>query len=512
MQPKRSESGSGSAIPIRVRNGILVLSGYGIRVSVHHGRLLVSDNLLGNRRAIDLSRATCDLRRLVVLGHSGFVTLDALRWLSDIDAGYVQIDADGTLISCFAPSGVNDIRLRRAHVLAAGSRPGLAITRALLDAKLRGQASLLERRGLPKPAGTVRAIQERLTTDDPTELRYREAKAADTYWRALATTGIRFANRDAREVPEHWRRIGTRTVPGTHGRINAVNPVNAMLNYLYTILETETRIALLAQGLDPELGLFHSTKRFRNALALDVLEPLRPLVDEWVLDHLLAVRTFSRRDFAETRTGVVRLVPPIPQALAMTAPLWAERVVPLASWLATALGSIGDGTTARRLPTLPVIRSLAQSRLLRLLPQGCCDCAAPLPDYQQQRCASCAVVERAASVRRMTAAGQSSLARLRLLGRDPSHSKDASKRRTATLVQRHAEKRGWHRTKEQMALDVIEYRASLLPRLASATLGELVRATGLSKAQCSLMRRGLRVPHPKHWDALRAIEARATRR
>jgi CRISPR/Cas system-associated endonuclease Cas1 len=38
---------------------------------------------------------------------------------------------------------------------------------------------------------------------------------------------------------------------------NAANPLNAILNYLYTLLEVETRIALIARGLDCGLALFH---------------------------------------------------------------------------------------------------------------------------------------------------------------------------------------------------------------------------------------------------------------
>ena len=36
-----------------------------------------------------------------------------------------------------------------------------------------------------------------------------------------------------------------------------MNPANAMLNYLYAVLESEARLAIAALGLDPGLGFWH---------------------------------------------------------------------------------------------------------------------------------------------------------------------------------------------------------------------------------------------------------------
>ena len=47
-----------------------------------------------HRRTERLNRATSGLKRLVVIGHTGFVTLEALRWIRDVGAAFVQIDRD----------------------------------------------------------------------------------------------------------------------------------------------------------------------------------------------------------------------------------------------------------------------------------------------------------------------------------------------------------------------------------------------------------------------------------
>ena len=95
-------------------NGVLLLSGYGIRVAVERGHLTVEDGVGSDRRTARFSRADRDLRCLVVLGHSGTVSFDALRWLTDVGAAFVQIDHDGRVIAAAGPIGLQDARLRRA--------------------------------------------------------------------------------------------------------------------------------------------------------------------------------------------------------------------------------------------------------------------------------------------------------------------------------------------------------------------------------------------------------------
>jgi hypothetical protein len=57
---------------------------------------------------------------------------------------------------------------------------------------------------------------------------------------------MEFAHRD--RVPDHWRTFGARCSPLTLAPRNAANPLNAILNYLYTLAEVETRITLIGRG------------------------------------------------------------------------------------------------------------------------------------------------------------------------------------------------------------------------------------------------------------------------
>jgi CRISPR-associated protein Cas1 len=56
------------------------------------------------------------------------------------------------------------------------------------------------------------------------------------------------------------------------------DPVNALLSFAYSMLTREWTIALSAVGLDPYRGFYHQPRFSRPALALDMMEPFRPLI------------------------------------------------------------------------------------------------------------------------------------------------------------------------------------------------------------------------------------------
>ena len=76
----------------RAGAGIVVAHGYGLSVRVERRHLTVEDGFGRQRRTRRFHR-TGRLRRLVLIGRSGYVTLDALRWLHDTGAAFVHVDA-----------------------------------------------------------------------------------------------------------------------------------------------------------------------------------------------------------------------------------------------------------------------------------------------------------------------------------------------------------------------------------------------------------------------------------
>src|SRR4029077_9623439 len=176
-------------------------------------------------------------------------------------------------------------RLRRAQVLAHHSGTALQITRELIDHKLEGQERVARENLKSSIAVSAisRAREGVAVAKTPDAIRFIESRAAHAYWGAWRNQAINFPKNDMRRIPEHWQAFGTRISPLTGSPRLAANPVNAMLNYLYAVLESETRLALAALGLDPGLGLLHTDAPSRDSLACDVMEPVRPQVDEYVL-------------------------------------------------------------------------------------------------------------------------------------------------------------------------------------------------------------------------------------
>ena len=151
------------------------------------------------------------------------------------------------------------------------------------------------------------------------EVRLCEAQAAAIYWNAWRTVPLRLRGRDLARMPAHWARYDSRASVLTGAPRAATNPVNALLNYLYALLESESRLALLAVGLDPTLGVLHADQRNRDSFALDAMEPVRPDVDAFVLD-LLEERSSTSRDFGSSRTVFAGSRAPLTHELALTLP------------------------------------------------------------------------------------------------------------------------------------------------------------------------------------------------
>jgi len=91
---------------------------------------------------------------------------------------------------------------------------------------------------------------------------------------------------------------------GREGR-GASDPVNALLNLAYSLLTSELVARLDAAGLDPDAGFLHADRSGRPSLALDLLEPFRPLIaDRFVLSLFNRREVDPAADFEMTDKGL----------------------------------------------------------------------------------------------------------------------------------------------------------------------------------------------------------------
>jgi hypothetical protein len=129
--------------PLEPRHGVLVVDGYGIWIGVRNRHLVISDGFGRHRREATFARATSGIKRLILLGHTGAVSLQAIRWMKDVGIGFIHIDSDGTLLTTSAALGNDDARLRRAQALAHETGEAHRIACWILGEKLKGQERIL---------------------------------------------------------------------------------------------------------------------------------------------------------------------------------------------------------------------------------------------------------------------------------------------------------------------------------------------------------------------------------
>jgi CRISPR-associated endonuclease Cas1 len=280
------------------------------------------------------------------------------------------VGADGTAYFTNTPRLNDDPRLRRTQALAANQEVGLRISRLLLAAKVDGQALNVSKRlrDLDTAVALGRLAQAIEVAETVEQVRQAEAAAANLYWRAWCArpeVTLRFAAKDRGRVPDHWSQFeGRRSLlTGATNNRKAERPINAILNYAYALLECEAVRACHVVGLDPGLAVVHMDREGRQSMALDLMEPVRPAVEEFVL-KLVASRQFRKADFVELADGTCRLKAPLTHELCESLPLWGRKVAPYAEKVSHLLGEALTGKYTARTP-LTRARNIAAQELLK---------------------------------------------------------------------------------------------------------------------------------------------------
>lgn len=274
-------------------------------LEIERGDLVIKCGIPRGSRTLRLERTERTIRTVIVPSRHGYISLDAFQWVHDVGMTLYVIN-DGKLN--FHASGIyRDAHLRRAQAAAIGNQTGIDITHYLLAHKLAGQRDILADLD-PSRLTEFDAVAGLLSeTGDIDTCRNLEGKAGEIYWSVWKPLKV---NWSTSRIKPRWCEFGTRTSPLSASPRSAVNPVNAVLNYAYAVLEGEATTACFALGLDPLLGIFHFDQAKRASMPMDLMEVARPLVDLEVL-RWIEERTFNQKEFYESPSGVTRLVAPI---------------------------------------------------------------------------------------------------------------------------------------------------------------------------------------------------------
>ena len=494
---------SSSHNSLKSRHGVVTLFGHGIKVCVDRGHLQLEDGIGAERQQLRLPRIGHNLRLLVVVSCDGYISFAALQWLADQKAAFVMLERDGSVLATVGPVHSSDVRLRRAQALATQSDTALRIALELIDKKLEGQEQVARHKLLaPGNANRIRCYRSELAEADSIEqVRSVEAAAAIAYWSAWRSLPITFPRKDEQRVPDHWRIFGARMSPLTNSPRLAINPPNALLNYAYSVLESECTLAAAAVGLDAAMGVLHLDKKGRNSLSCDLAEPIRPFVDGYVFDFIS--RDPLKRDwFFEQRDGSCRLMASLAIQLSQTAPMWRRAVAPFAEWVAQKFWTPSTRRDkAYRLPTRLTQRHKREAKGADPLPP-------PVSTQRRENlCRGCGktIGQQCTHCRNCAKDGWSKhMVNLARVGRLTANSPEAQAKRRSTQRRNHESRRSWDQSSQPSWLTEQFFSERIQPVLAQTSGRAIARTIGVSYMYGTRIRRGYR-PHPRHWQALASL-------
>lgn len=303
----------------RIIHRPLVLSGHGIRMNVDYGTLLIRCGFSHYPQEREEYRFFPQDRqlpsRVVVLDGDGSISLDALEWLATQGIPLVQIDWRGNAASIGGAAYAASPHIVRRQLELSDTSEAVTMAKMLIEEKIRHSCATIK--AIPNLASGSKTIlqkmEEQLVSlrDNPPktigELLSVEAIAAAAYFRHWHTFLLKWRGINRKPIPPEWAQIGTRIGRNNSNQF-ASTPINAVLNYAYGVLESQVRGQIVAMGADPTLGLIHSGRKKTDALVFDLMEPVRPVMDEHVF-KLMLNHTFSPDDFILNKQGICRLHP-----------------------------------------------------------------------------------------------------------------------------------------------------------------------------------------------------------
>lgn len=258
----------------------LVAQRQGTRVGVRGASLRITEADGTTTQEIPLA----SVESLSLLG-SVQISTQTLHTLADRCIPVAFLSGAGRLVSLVDPLDSVSADTRRNQVRRFDDPAAcLALSRELIASKIRNQRKLLLRNGesLPKPVTDALAAEaaaaEQATSIE--SLRGHEGQAAALYFEHFARM---VKSAEAAEFDHNGRQ-----------RRPPPDPINGCLSLAYSMLTHECTAALRTARLEPSIGAYHVSRPGRPALALDLMEPFRPLIAD-----SLTITAFNRGELKE---------------------------------------------------------------------------------------------------------------------------------------------------------------------------------------------------------------------
>lgn len=200
-------------------------------------------------------------------------------------------------------TGLNskNIFLRRTQFrLAEEDWFALSFARQLVSGKIRNQRTMLQRNHIEPESDVLAALKRMAEAAESArsveELLGIEGNGARLYFQSFGGM-IKVNDEGGDENQFRFDFAGRNRRPPR-------DAVNALLSLAYSLLVKDFTIACYAVGFDPYLGYYHQPRFGRPALALDLMEPFRPLVADSAVLAAINTRMVTPRDFVQAGPAV----------------------------------------------------------------------------------------------------------------------------------------------------------------------------------------------------------------
>lgn len=244
-----------------------------------------------------------DVSQVVLLGNV-YVTTPTLHELMRRDIPVSWHSYGGWFLGHSIGTGHKNVELRTAQYRASfDERQCLRIAKGLVWAKVQNCRTLMRRnwRGESAPDSLMddfkRDAKQVLRVEDLPTLLGMEGVAAQRYFGHFSE----LIKRDGDPLNFRFEFAQRNRRPPT-------DPVNALLSYAYSLLVRTWTTVLSAVGFDPYRGFYHQPRYGRPALALDLMEPFRPLIADSCVLYAINNGEVRPSDFISA-AGSVALTP-----------------------------------------------------------------------------------------------------------------------------------------------------------------------------------------------------------
>lgn len=241
-----------------------------------------------------------EISQLNLLGNIQ-ITTQAVQALCENGIPICYFSQGGWFYGITTGMNVKNVFLRKSQYRLADEQWfALSFARQLIAGKIRNQRTLLQRNHIEPRAITLQQMKnmaERAEqASDMEELLGIEGNAARLYFGDFSGMIKTEEQSDASNQFAFDFSKRNRRPPR--------DAVNALLSFVYSLLAKDCTIACYAVGLDPMLGFYHQPRFGRPSLALDLMEPFRPLIGESTVLSAINNRMVQPRDFVAAGPSV----------------------------------------------------------------------------------------------------------------------------------------------------------------------------------------------------------------